>query len=242
MLENLIFLIFSFLCSINGMDIRLSLGKKIEGKDNIYPVIISLKEPLIYQYNPVDLICICDVSSSMNQNNKTIHLKNALNLTIDALNENDRISLISFSFSHQIRFPLSYLTPENKEKAKKVVYDLVANGNATNFTEGVIGLVKTIVEKTEKDDGRVKSIIFLTDGENYATAKNSSLVLANLLTKYKEKYDFTINSFGFNYRSVPKNLVEMSDKRDGAFYSINDTQMEKIKDYVLNVVGAMNIL
>ena len=56
MLENLFILIFSLLYSINCMDIRLSLGTKIEGKNNTYPVIITLKEPLIYQYNPVDLV------------------------------------------------------------------------------------------------------------------------------------------------------------------------------------------
>ena len=237
MLENLFILIFSLLYSINCMDIRLSLGTKIEGKNNTYPVIITLKEPLIYQYNPVDLVCVYDVSGSMDAN-KTFHFKSALNLTIDALNEKDRLCLIAFSTGSTTQFELTDMTKENKEKAKKVVYNIKISGG-TNFTVGIDEFVKNIVKFTKIDDGRVKSIIFLTDGESTSTIKNSSQYLSTVLSKYKEKYDFTINSFGFNHKSVPKNLVEFSDKRDGAFYSINDTDMGKIKDYVLNVVGAM---
>ena len=60
-----------------------------------------------------------------------------------------------------------------------------------------------------------------------------------LLEDYNRQYDFTVNTFGFTSVDVPNFLVDFSDKRDGAFYSINNTEMGKIKDYVLNVIGAM---
>ena len=233
----MIILIFSFLCSVNCLDIKLSLGTKKENTNDTYPVIITLKEPLIYQYNPVDLLCVYDVSGSMNVN-KTFHFKSALNLTVDALNENDRLCLIKFGTNSVTEFPLSEMTQKNKDEAKKTVYNIKIGGG-TNFTAGIDEFLRNIVAFTKKDDGRVKSVIFLTDGENTAKETNSSKYLLDELSKLKGKYDFTVNTFGFNHRSVPLNLVEFSDKRDGAFYSINDTQMEKIKDYVLNVIGAM---
>ena len=237
MLESMMVLIFSFLYYVNSMDIKLSLGTKIEGKNNTYPVIITLKEPLIYQYNNIDLLCVYDVSGSMDKN-KTFHLKSALNLTIDALNEDDRLSLISFSTSAKTQFELSYMNKDNKNKAKTVVNNIVIGGG-TNFTEGINQFVKIITEQTQQNNGRVKSIIFLTDGESTSTIKNSSQYLSNLLSKQKGKYDFTVNTFGFNTKDVPFNLVEFSDKRDGAFYYISASNLGLLKDYVLNVIGAM---
>ena len=115
MLENLFFLIFIFLYSIKCMDIRLSLGEKFQDR-NTYPVIITLKEPLIYETNEIDLFCVFDCSGSMNVN-KTNHLKSALNLIIEALNENDRLSLISFGFMSNTRLKLLEMTDSNKKKS-----------------------------------------------------------------------------------------------------------------------------
>jgi hypothetical protein len=171
--------------------------------------------------------------------NKTIHLKSALNLIIDALNEKDRLSLISFGTNSVTRYQLSKMTDLNKKEAHNIVEALNSNEGNTNFNAATQEFIKGITNYTELNDGRVKSIIFLTDGVPTSTEKNSTKYLMSLLENYNLKFDFTLNTFGFSSVDVPSNLVEFSDRRDGAFYSINNTEMGKIKDYVLNVIGAM---
>ena len=234
MFENLIFLLVTFLYSIKCMDIRLSLGTKL--KNNNYPVVITLKEPLIYQYNYIDLFCVYDISGSMLSLNKSKHLQSALNLIIDALEKNDRLSLISFEISSYTDLALIEMTDENKKKAKDIIKDYKYSGG-TDAIPAIEEFVKGIKTKNQKNDGRVKSIIFLTDG---GYNSNSTAYLESLLSDEDKKiYDFTVNTFAFGSESTPEDLAEFADKRDGAFYSINDTDLGKVKDYVLNVIGAM---
>jgi hypothetical protein len=131
------------------------------------------------------------------------------------------------------------MTDLNKKEAHNIVEALNSNEGNTNFNAATQEFIKGITNYTELNDGRVKSIIFLTDGVPTSTEKNSTKYLMSLLENYNLKFDFTLNTFGFSSVDVPSNLVEFSDRRDGAFYSINNTEMGKIKDYVLNVIGAM---
>ena len=56
------FLLF-LLSSIKSIDIKLSLGKKLE-TSGYYPLVVTLIEPWIYETNPIDLFCVFDVSGS----------------------------------------------------------------------------------------------------------------------------------------------------------------------------------
>ena len=90
-----IFLIFSIFSVINTLDIKLSLGKKLASSGH-YPLVVTLTEPFIYETNPIDLFCVFDVSGSMSLEKRLEKLKASLNLIIDALDSNDRLSLIKF--------------------------------------------------------------------------------------------------------------------------------------------------
>ena len=59
MLKNIIFISLLFFGFIKCMDVRLSLGTEIS--NNLYPVVITLKEPLIYQINNIDLFLVYDI-------------------------------------------------------------------------------------------------------------------------------------------------------------------------------------
>ena len=96
--------------------------------------------------------------------------------------------------------------------------------------------VMKIAYKTKGD--KVQSVIFLSDGE--ATDNNNLKdILKNALSSDTNKYDFTVNTFAFSSESAASNLVSFSDSRDGAFYSIDDNNLGKLQDYVLNTIGAM---
>ena len=236
MLEILISLIIIFAYSIKCMDIKLSLGSKLN-ENNTYPVIITLKEPLISQINNIDLFCVYDTSGSM-IGNRTFYLKKALNLIIDTLNKNDRLSLIPFSTYSKTELVLTEMNKSNKKTAKEIVNNIRASG-ATNFNAAIDEFFKGIQNYTKLNDGRIKSIIFFTDGEPTSAEKNSTKYLYNLLKTTNQKYDFTINTIGIGSYIASYLLMDFSDKRDGAFYSVNETNYYMMEYYVLNIIGAM---
>ena len=127
---------------IKCMDIRLSLGKKLKEYDNYYPIVVSLKEPLIYEINNIDLFLVIDISSSM-LGEKEQHLREALNLLIDALKSKDRLCLIFFQGTAATNFKLDYMNSKNKKIAKEQVEKQTISGG-TSFTAGINELVKNI--------------------------------------------------------------------------------------------------
>ena len=55
--------------------------------------------------------------------------------------------------------------------------------------------------------------------------------------KKNEGLDFSIYTFLIGNEGNPKHLMEFANWRDGSFYYIND--LEKIQNYVLNVIGGL---
>ena len=230
----MLFFLSIFLDIIKCMDIRLSLGKKIDAF-NRYPLVVTLKEPLIYEINNIDLFLVYDVSGSMREERERV-LKETLNLVIKALKSKDRLSLIQFHSVATTVVDRLYMNHENKLYAQKLVNETSITGG-TSFSAAITELVKGIREiGPNKKNGRVMSVIFLTDAES---TENCKTILNNQLGNDKDKYDFTVNTFGFSHESKSSNLVEFSDSRDGAFYAINTFSLGKAKDYVLNVIGGM---
>ena len=221
-----------FLDFIKSMDIRLSLGTNM-GNNN-YPVIITLREPLIYEINNIDLFLVYDVSGSMMGDRET-NLKKALNLVIDALESKDRLTLIPFQSSASTILDLEYMTYSNKQKARNLIAQTYSGGG-TSFTSAVNELVEEM-RKAYKDKGnKVQSVIFLTDGEAEPNVKD---ILKTALGTEGKKYDFTLNTFAFSSSAAAENLASFADSRDGAFYAIENNELGKLQDYVLNTIGAM---
>ena len=57
------FLLFVSFLFVKDIDIKLSLGKILSSGN--YPLVVVLKEPLIDESPPIDLICILDLSGRM---------------------------------------------------------------------------------------------------------------------------------------------------------------------------------
>lgn len=237
-MDAIVYCLLIILTVIKCFDIRLYMGDPITSPDypqKTYPIIINLNEPLINEFSKIDLFCAFDISGSMSIGNRIPNLKNALNLLIDNLDSDDRLSLIPFDHASQTLLDLEKMTSENKEKAHNLVNAIKAQGG-TNFGSAITQIVNGIKkEVAEKKRGRVQTVIFLTDGESNEKPEE---FLKTQLKNYGilDTCDITINTFGFSSESYAKTLVTFSDSRDGAYYNIPD--LVKTKDYVLNTIGA----
>ena len=234
MSRNKIYFLLIMINVIGCLDIRLSLGKKLN-ETNLYPVVINFNEPLIFEINNIDLFCVYDTSGSMDKN-RIENLKNALYLLIDAVDSGDRLSLIPFATSAKTIVDLEYMDSSNKEKAKNLVKQITSSGG-TNIRPAIEEIINGINKESTKEKlGRVQSVIVLTDG---GLSEDGKKAMSSLLTEKGliNITDITVNTFGFSAESKALSLINFSDSRDGAFYAIND--LVKTKDYVLNVIGAM---
>lgn len=224
-----LFLFISFV-SIKSLDITLNLGKMLDNGN--FPLIVTLKDPLIEETSPIDLFCVFDLSGSMG-GARLSNLKAALNLIIEALDSNDRLSLIEFESNSKTITELSYMTKEEKIRQTNIVNGLRASGG-TVFRNPIREFLRGIRNSYSPNNGRVQSVIFCTDGNSF-DGRAKTLFLSEY--KSNENYDFTVHTFLIGDEGKSEPLMEFSDFRDGSFYYIN--KLDNIRNYVLNVIGSL---
>ncbi|CAF3172744.1 unnamed protein product [Rotaria sp. Silwood2] len=170
--------------------------------------------------SPCDICCVVDTSGSMSdsaeiQNDKNEHyglsqldlVKHALKTIINSLQDQDRLSLISFSDKATILFKLAAMNEAGKTKALDEVEKLRSDGS-TNLWDGL----RTGLELLAKQQDSIRSIsalFLLTDGCPTEIPEGGHL---EALEKLKKKINFTctVNTFGFGYQLDSKLLEDIS--------------------------------
>ncbi|CAF4825692.1 unnamed protein product [Rotaria sp. Silwood1] len=170
--------------------------------------------------SPCDICCVVDTSGSMSdaaeiQNDKHEHyglsqldlVKHALKTIINSLQDQDRLSLISFSDKAKTLFKLTAMDEAGKTKALNEVEKLRSDGS-TNLWDGL----RTGLELLAKQQDSIRSIsalFLLTDGCPTEIPEGGHL---ESLEKLKKKINFTctINTFGFGYQLDSKLLEDIS--------------------------------
>lgn len=125
-------------------------------------------------FNPVNVVFVLDVSSSMKQVDKIELMKYALSQLVDMLRPEDKVGLVTYA--SDARVLLKPTTGANKEEIKEEVAKLEAFG----YTSGGMGIKLGFKEaKRAKIDG-VNHVIVITDGAFNQNSKDYK--------KYVKKY------------------------------------------------------
>ena len=112
--------------------------------------------------SPLDLVAVLDVSGSMNDFEKIVNLKIAMQFLVRKLSPVDRLSVVIFSNNSTRLFPLRQITDKSQEDIIKQVNDLVAVGG-TNIAAGLQMGVEVLNDRCLKDS-RVGAIMLMSDG------------------------------------------------------------------------------
>lgn len=88
------------------------------------------------QRSAIDLVCVIDVSGSMQSSNKLQLVQETLHQLLEMLNEDDRICLVEFESEAKRLTPLLTLTIENKNILVQAINRLVSKGG-TDITSGM---------------------------------------------------------------------------------------------------------
>ncbi|KAJ3573858.1 hypothetical protein NPX13_g4550 [Xylaria arbuscula] len=187
---------------------------------------------------PCDIVLVLDVSSSMNAdapaavydeqgNAAKEHFgltvldltKHAARTVVSALNEGDRLGIVTFGYSSCVVQELTTMTEMNKTLVNKRIDSMVADG-ATNLWEGIKDGLKLL--ESESPSCRVPALMVLTDGQpnHMCPSKGYARELRAMGT-----LPASINTFGFGYEIRSGLLKSIAETCHGNYAFIPDAGM-----------------
>ncbi|MDM8532915.1 extracellular solute-binding protein [Anaerolineales bacterium HSG25] len=117
-----------------------------------------------------DVLLVIDVSGSM-EGDKMTEARNAANLFLESMPRQNQVGLMAFSEQPQIIVPLSSVESSSSQISQQI-NALEAYGD-TALYDAIIAAVDEMTPADGVDDGRIKAILVLSDGED--TASQASL-------------------------------------------------------------------
>ena len=184
---------------------------------------------------PCDIVVVVDVSGSMNaaayveQDGRLNDVgftilditKHAIKTIIESLNENDRISIVTFSDVGKVICGMTEITKSNKTYLKSQVQNLATEG-CTNIWAGLnIGLRQFTNRNNEP---HTKSLLFMTDGVPSQHLLPPRGILDSLERNINSmEIKPSIYTFGFGYSLDTKLLSDIATIGNGSFAFIPDS-------------------
>ena len=195
---------------------------------------VGLKGKEVHQEDrPVsNIVFLLDVSGSMKSNDKLPLLKSGVQMMVNQLNENDRVSIVTYAGNAGV---VLEPTPGNQ---KQKILDAIRNLNAAGSTNGSAGieLAYQLAQKNFVAEGTNK-VLLATDGDlNVGVTSDEALV--DLITgKAKEGVFLTVLGFGTGNLKDSK-LEKLADKGNG-IYAYIDGVREAHKVLVEGMSGTL---
>ena len=216
-------------------DVRMSILKGDKLLNENTPFVINLSTPQPNENDKkcnVDLICVIDVSGSMD-GEKIYQVKESLKILISLMGEKDRLCLITFSSNANNFYNLEYLTKKNKEILEEKINQISAGGG-TNILSGLKMAVEIIKSQTYNEK-RVSSILLLSDG---CDNESNDVELADSLKQLTKGLglSFTLHTFGYGDDHDAKVMNKLANLRDGSFFYVQE--YSKVAEYFVSVLGA----
>lgn len=199
-----------------------------EGPCGTHDIVFTLDSGAGRERSPLDLVCVIDISGSM-QNEASVSdekgvkeehglslldiTKHAVATVIHTLGPNDRLSLVSYSDKARVELALTAMNKEGQKMASSVLEKLHTEGS-TNLWDGLLKGMETL--RAVSRDGRIPSVFLLTDGQPNVAPPRGHL---EMLKRYKDEHKiaYTVNTFGFGYNLDSHLLDELATEGGGAY-------------------------
>ena len=196
---------------------------KTPWNDSTYLFRTSLKACGSTEVSENNLVFLIDVSGSMSSQNKLPLLKKAFAYLVESLDENDTVSIVTYSGSESVL--LEGCRGDKGELIMQAVNSLAANGS----TNGEAGLEKAyaIAERYKKENGNNR-IIMATDGD-FNVGLSSTDAIKDYVAN-KRELGIYISLLGFGSSDYGDSIMEtIADNGNGAYYFIDgEEEAERI--------------
>jgi Mg-chelatase subunit ChlD len=101
---------------------------------------------------------------------------------VDRLSENDRVAIVDFDEAGTVFFPLTALDSQSARDGAKQAIDQIDDSGGTNLSAGLDTAVEELVRN--KEEGRQRCLIFLTDGDGYYDVASAARAKAEGIVVY----------------------------------------------------------
>ena len=233
----IIFHLFSFSLSANdNVYLQITRSKShFDQTNSLTPLIVTLSsKDLGKKIKGVDLICVVDVSGSMNSQNRLPLVKEALKYLVNIMNSQDRLALITFNSGATTLFEFTEMNDSNKPNLIKKINSLRASGG-TNIYAGLDSALN-LITTDYLTGGKVASMILLSDGES---DKNTDQLFKNrIISRKKSNYAFDLHTLGFGDGHDADLMYRISLIRDGGYFFIRYLSM--VNDAILEIYGSLS--
>jgi len=157
-----------------------------------------------------DVVFVMDTSGSMS-GKKIEQARGALKFCIDTLNEGDRFDVVRFSTEAESLFGgLTDASAENRKKATDFAAGLQAGGG-TAIDDAMKAALE---ERSEKADGRMFMVVFMTDGEPTVGETDLDVILRHVKDESKGA-TARVFSFGVGNDVNTKLLDQLAEQTRG---------------------------
>ncbi|MCR4656413.1 MAG: VWA domain-containing protein [Lachnospiraceae bacterium] len=184
-------------------------------KTKLVNIGIKAKDVVNIEDVPSNIVFLIDVSGSMEDYDKLPLLQMGLNMLVDDLDENDRVSIVTYASSSDV--VIAGVPGDDHPKIKRAINSLLASGS-TNGGEGILTAYK-LAEKYFIKDGNNR-VIMATDGD-LNVGITSEDELEKLISDKKEGGVF-LSVLGFGTGNYNDSALEtLADKGNGNYSYID---------------------
>ena len=220
----------------------LSLSARVEhsaypmGREQIVFALVTvqaaarLEGSAAEQRQPMDLVCVLDVSGSMAERQKLRQLQDAARFVVQQAAPRDRLSLVAFNSRATRVLPLRRMTAKGKSAAITAVLRLAADGG-TSIAAGLREAVRTVEER--RRGSKVSAIMLLTDGQDQTPACEITTLLRRAAVARCAVY-----AFGFGRDHDANMLGNLAEQARTPFTFVEDTS--KIGECFAGTIGGLS--
>ena len=179
-----------------------------------------------------NIVFLLDVSGSMNSHDKLPLLKSGFQLMVNALNENDRVSIVTYAGESQV--VLEPTSGDQKRKINEAISNL-RSGGSTNGSAG-IEMAYQLAQRNFIKDGTNK-VILASDGDlNVGITSDNELIK---LIKNKASEGVFLSVLGFGTGNLKDSKMEKLADNGNGDYSYIDGVREAHKVLVEGMSGSL---
>lgn len=171
----------------------------------------------------VEVQVVLDTSGSMNENGRLEGAKQALNIFIEQLADQDQLGIITFSDGANVLTPMDELGPKREDVLQRV------NGL---FATGGTRLIDTVLEaynELEQDPPgeRIRAIVVLSDGEDTASSQSAQALL-NALQADESGQSIKVFTIAYGSGGDANLMSRIAEASGATSYTSEPDQIEQV--------------
>jgi hypothetical protein len=182
---------------------------------------------------PVHMMLLVDTSGSMESENKLSSVKRSIQLMLELLSPEDRLSLVTFSDDSKTFLNRVVPTAEEREAIQYRVNNLTPDGS-TNMSAGLLE-VRGLVEPPSS--GRKQGLLLLTDGHANVGVHTEQGLIEILQRIQSESPGLSLTTVAYGVDHNAEMLTNMAKAGGGAYNVV--TNLEDVATVFGDILGGL---